>query len=188
MVDRRLIETGHRAERPRNEVQFVLDDQIGRPRVGRIPAMEKTRCLASPRQRRELVCRCDHERRQTGINRLVNRDDRQITLPCEVAAPAGAVHQQIGRFMPVERCAAPGALLERQRRFARRVACKPQGLRARCLVASVAPAAHIIWRRGAPDPQGNFKRPFAELFRRLLALEFERTDQRGCAAELVERQ
>ena len=46
-VDRRLVETGHGAERPGNEVQLVLDDQVGRPSGG--PGRRRGRSAPSPR-------------------------------------------------------------------------------------------------------------------------------------------
>ena len=120
-VDRRLVETGHGAERPGNEMQLVLDDQVGRPRMVRVAAVEETRRLAGPRQRRELVGGRDHERGQAAVDRLVHRHDGQGALPGEVAVPVDAVDEQIGRLvgvrmqperLPFERGAAPGALLQ----------------------------------------------------------------------------
>ena len=81
-LDCRLIEAGHRAEWTRDQVQLVLDDEVGRGqrcgearapprlrgsieplRIGPLRPAEQCPRLPDPRQRGKLVHRRDHERR-----------------------------------------------------------------------------------------------------------------------------
>ena len=91
----RLVKADHRAERPGDQMQFVLDHQIGRrqrlaQRMARAwcgravkPAFvkplrspEQHARLPHPRQGGELVHSRYQERRQTPVERFVHRDNR----------------------------------------------------------------------------------------------------------------
>ena len=123
LVDRRLVEAGDRAERPGDQMQLVLDDEIGRierpavveraalPRLGGaveadafvepVDVAEEGAGLADPGQARELVDGRDQEGRQAPIDRLVDGQDRQRAVPREVAGRIGAANFQVGRRMIV---------------------------------------------------------------------------------------
>ena len=96
-VQRGLVQTDHRAQRTRDQVQFVLDHQVRRQQpVGRqrvslcgiagtvesivvaaIDSTEECADFARPRHGGELVHRGDHEARQPAIDRLVDSQNRQ---------------------------------------------------------------------------------------------------------------
>ena len=125
LINRRLIEPGDRSQRPRDEVQLVLDDEvrrIERPAIAQRPALawlgraieadavfeainmpKESAGLAHPRQGGELVDGSDQKRRQAPIDRLVDGKDRQRPVAAEIAAGVGAANFEIGRRMLVRR-------------------------------------------------------------------------------------
>ena len=134
LIDGGLVEPGDGAQRPGNEMQLVLDDQIGRierpavverpafaPRLGGaveadpfgepVDVTEEGAGLADPGQARELVDGGDQESRQPPIDRLVDGQDRQRTIAREIAGGIGAADLQIGR-RHVVRNAGKGCRLE----------------------------------------------------------------------------
>src|SRR5579884_583015 len=123
LINRRLVKSRDRSERTGNEVQLVLNDEVGRverPAVSERPpfawlsravetdaileavdmAKEGT-SLADPGQCRELVHRRDQECRQASINRLVHREDWKRPIPAEVAIYIGATNLEVGRHVLV---------------------------------------------------------------------------------------
>src|SRR5207248_8604809 len=119
-----------------------------------------------------------------------------------VAAAEGAVavhagHTQIGWLVRVweqvkgsgfEFRAAPGAFFERNGRGFAIVIAEGDGLLAGGVRLLVALASHDVGRGGHADPEPDFEGPFAELLDVFLALQLQGANQRGGAAELVERQ
>ena len=119
LINRRFIETGDRSKGTGNEVQFVLDDKIGRiqrpavaqwsafARLGRpieadaifetVNMPKKSAGLTDPGQRCELVDRSDSKRRKTPVDGLVDRKHGQRSIPAELTAGVGAPNFQIGR-------------------------------------------------------------------------------------------
>ena len=191
-VDRRLVQPRHRAQRAGDQVQFVLDHQVGRvqpvPAVQR-PAAPRLRCpeeaaivrpvdmaeertrLTVPRQRRELVHRGDQEGGQAAIDRLVHAHHRQRTVAGERARHVHAAQLQIGRRVGTRHAAkalrgkggaAPRARLDRCRRA--RIA--PAAIGAHPLdcgaFALVALAAQPIGTGVGADPQADLDRPVAQ--------------------------
>ena len=97
LVEGRLVQPDHRAQRPGDQVQLVLDDQVGRQRAAAGQRLARVRLaraveavlvvalhpaeeaadLAGPGHRRELVHRGDQEARQPAVDRLVHGQDRQ---------------------------------------------------------------------------------------------------------------
>ena len=63
-VDGHLVETGHRSERPGDEVQLVLDDQAGRRdnALALLVQPEEVPGLGTPGHHGELVDGPDHDR------------------------------------------------------------------------------------------------------------------------------
>ena len=96
-VQGRLVEAHDRAQRPGDQVQLVLDDQVRRqqPAAGQrlalgrlawaveavlvvaVHAAEERAHLAGPGHGGELVHRGDHKARQPAVDRLIDRQDRQ---------------------------------------------------------------------------------------------------------------
>ena len=117
LVQGRLVQADHRSQRTGDQVQFVLDDQVGRqqPSAGQrvapaglaraieavlvvpLDAAEERPDLAGPGHGRELVHRGDQEARQPAIDRLIDRQDRQRLAAAEVAMAVDAVDAQVGR-------------------------------------------------------------------------------------------
>ena len=162
VIDRRFVEPRHGTQRSGNEMQLVLNDEVGRSRISRIAAPEEARSLTAPRHGGELVGGRDHECRQPLVDRFVDRDDRQMTPPREIAAPVDAAHLQVFRVIGVgiepegmlaELRAAPGTSIQRQRRVARGIGFKTQGLGTCRVVRRVALPAHIVGCRGAAHPE-----------------------------------
>ena len=165
LIDGGLVETGNGAERSGNEMQLVLDDQIGRierpaiversafaPGVGgaveteafseAVDVPEECAGLADPGQAREFVDGGDQEGRQAPVDRLVDGQDRQRTIAREVAGGVGAADLQVGRRQVV-RNAGKGRRLERRAAPGARL-----DRRRRALVLAGLVAAHPPNRRG----------------------------------------
>ena len=98
LINRRFVQTRDRSKGTGNEVQFVLDDKIGRiqrPAVAQWSAFarlsrpieadaifetvnvpEESAGLTHPGQRCEFIDRSDQKRRKTPVDRLVDRKHR----------------------------------------------------------------------------------------------------------------
>lgn len=165
-IDRRLVDTGDRAQRPGDEVELVLDHEIGTGQarsaerralagiaraieavgIMAINQAEQRAGLAGPGERGELVHRGDEEAGEPAVDRLVHADDRQRVVASEVAGVVGAGDAEILRVAIVryeanrirrEGGAAPGAFLDRDRCGMRAgVAFEPVGAGVRGLVAA----------------------------------------------------
>ena len=142
-LDRRLVEAGHRAERTRDQVQLVLNHEVGRRqwrgkpralarlrspvetlRVDPVRTTEQRSGLSDPRQRGELVHRRDQEGWEPPVDRLVHGHDWQRAVTREVALEVRADDAQFAGLIVVgqeregvrlEARSAPGAILERNR-------------------------------------------------------------------------
>src|SRR5437588_666327 len=90
LVDEWLVEPGERAERSRDEMQFVLDDKVRRRSAARAVRAdaEESSCSWLPRQHRELVDGANHERRRIAVDVLVDHVDREAAR--ELAGPIWA--------------------------------------------------------------------------------------------------
>jgi hypothetical protein len=114
LIDRSFIEACDRAERPGDQMQFVLNDQIGwikRPTVVEWPALtpglggtieakplskainmtEERASFPDPRQTCKLVDRGNQEGGQATIDRLIDGEDRQRTIAGEVTGRVGHI-------------------------------------------------------------------------------------------------
>ena len=210
-LDHRLVEPGHRAERAGDEVQLVLDHEIGRwygPReavspaglggsvepVGVVPvrAAEQRSGIAHPGERGELVHGRDQKRGEAPVERFVDGDDREGLVAREVALPVRARYAEIGRVVGIgEQCeglrgevvAAPRATLERYgRRLAARIVLVLADLAAGGVRAPISPGAEVVRRAGLAYPETDLEGPGAEPGRVAEALELERADEpRGAA-------
>ena len=216
-VDRRFVEADHRAEGAGNQMQLVLDHEIGRrQRPTERPAFpwrrravepvivvafrttEQHAGVADPRQRREFVNRRDQECRQPAIDRLVHRDDGQWSVAAEVAFEIRTGNAQVVRRVRIrfqregrrrEARAAPGTVLQRdRRRIAVGVLLKSVGLATRRVRVSITPSAHDIRRRRLAHPQANLERPVTVALRVALAFKLQGADQARRARKLIERQ
>ena len=102
-VNRGLVEAGHRAERAGDQVQFVLDDEVGRGEwlaehlavlwlrcgveargVVAVGTAEQRTAGTHPGQRGELINRGDEEGWQAAVDRLIHRDNRQRAIAAEI--------------------------------------------------------------------------------------------------------
>ena len=83
-VDGRFVQTGQRAERTGDQVEFVLDDQFRRRGSGEIQVEELMR-LVPPGDRRELVGGRDDQRRMNVVDVVVDDDTGS---PCRKAQPS----------------------------------------------------------------------------------------------------
>ena len=141
--DRRFIETGHRAEGTRNQVQLVLDHEVGRGerrseartlprlrspvepgRIGPVRPPEQRARRPDPRQRGELIHCRDHKRRQPPVERLIYGNDRERAVTRKVALEVRADDPQLAWLIIIgqeregvrpEACPTPGAVFERNR-------------------------------------------------------------------------
>ena len=145
-LDRGLVEPGHRAERSRDQVQLVLDHEVGRrERRGEARALARLRGsiearrvvplrpteqrpgLPDPRERCEFVDRRDQEGREPPVDRLVHGHDGERPVAREVAFEVRADDAQLARLVVVrqerervrpEARPAPRAVLKRDRAMA----------------------------------------------------------------------
>ena len=216
--DHRLVETGHGAERAGDQVQLVLDDEIGRRKRTREPtpaaglrgsvescrvipvgAPEQRAGITHPWQRGELVHGGDQERGQAPVKRLVHGDDGEWLVAGELALPVGARDAQIGRLLRVrqqregvrgEVLTAPRTALHRNgRRPAPRIVLVLAHLGAGRVRTPVALRAEVIGCARLAHPQTDLERPFAEPAAVVPpALQLQRADQPGRAPELIEGQ
>ena len=217
-LDDRLVEACHRAERAGDQVQLVLDDEIGRRQRTRKPtaharfrgavepvcvipvgAAEQRAGIAHPRQRGELVHGGDEERGQAPVERLVDRHDRKRLVAGELALPVRARDAEIRRLLRIrnQREGVRGEILATPRTALHRNGCRPPArvvlvlahLGAGGVRTPVALHPQMIGRSGLADPQTDLERPFAEPAGGVLpALQLQRADQPGRAPELIEGQ
>ena len=115
-VDGRLVQPDHRAERAGDQVQLVLDDQVGRRQrrgqrdsATRLGRRRRSRSRRGGRRRRAALrsarpraaprtCRRSRSgSRQPPVDRLVDGDDRQRPVAVEIAVEVRADDPQLGR-------------------------------------------------------------------------------------------
>ena len=213
--NRCFVQADHGAERPGNQVQLVLDDEIGRGQrpveplsaaalggsvkpgpVEALGAAEELAGLGHPGERRELVSGRNQEGGETAVDGLVHGQNRQRPVAAEVALEVRAddakllrtvVVGQEGEGVGLEPGPAPRTVLERDRGgVSPGVRPEPTGLGARRIAAFFSLVAHEVGRRGLADPETDLERPLAVPRGIRFAVELQRADQAGGAGELVQ--
>ena len=211
----RFVQADHGAERPGDQVQLVLDDEIGRrqrpveplsaPALGgsvkpgpveALGAAEELAGLGHPGERRELVSGRNQEGGETAVDGLVHGQYRQRPVAAEVALEVRAddakllrtvVVGQEGEGVGLEPGPAPRTVLERDRGgVSPGVRPEPTGLGARRIAAFFSLVAHEVGRRGLADPEADLERPLTVPRGIGHAFELQRADQTGGAGELVQ--
>src|SRR5262249_7609066 len=117
-LDRGLVESGHRTQRSRDQVEFVLDYEVGRRewrgkagglarfcgsieagRVVSLRSAEQRTSLPDPRERCELVNRRDKKRGKPAVERLVHGDDGKRPVAREVTFEVRTDYPQLARLV-----------------------------------------------------------------------------------------
>ena len=183
-IDGGLVQAGDGAQRPGDQVQLILDDQVRRwqpPPEGpsgicagaieslvvvALDASEEGAGLAGPGQAGKLIDRGDQQARQAAIDGFVHRQDGQGAFRGEIAAMIDAAHLQIQGLVGVGRQAegigfqlraTPGAVLQGDR---------PRVLSGLLFEAIGTPVGGIVGARAIvaliAQPVGGGRRPHPE--------------------------
>jgi hypothetical protein len=115
-INHGLIEPRHRSQGTGDQVQFILDHQVGRGKlltgqwhasvritrtvksigIVSIYFSKERACLTGPRQSRELIHCGDQEARQAAVDGFIHSNNRQVLIAMKSALVVRAMHPQVG--------------------------------------------------------------------------------------------